>query len=179
MTYPIPVPLVDRSWREQVVHLMQEGGPPSPDVSEELQLRHLKLEDLERGTFNQQVVRFSHLGFSQDQITEALNTCPITVQEVLHLSNPATYEIIEEHLNGLTAHQIAKRTGFSATYVYKILKRYQFRPNINRAPELSGRQQDEIVRLSRQGLVNRAISQETGATIAQVKYLVKQRGSRL
>jgi len=179
MTYPIPVPLADRCWREQVVHLMQEGGPPSPDVSEELQLRHLKLEDLERGTFNQQVVRFSHLGFSQDQITEALNTCPMTVQEVLHLSNPATYKIIEEHLNGLTAHQIAKRTDFSATYVYKILKRYQFRPNINRAPELTGRQQDEIVRRYRSGESNRSISQGTGATLAQVKYLVKQRGGRL
>jgi hypothetical protein len=158
---------------------MRDGGSPSSDVLEELQLRHLKLEDLERGTFNQQVIRFSHLGFSQPQIAEVLQACPIAVQGVLHLSNPSTYEIIEEHLNGLTAHEIAKRTGFSPTYVYKILKRYQFRPNINRAPELSGRQQDEIIRRWRNGEPNRMISQETGATIAQVKYLVKQRGGRL
>ena len=155
---------------------MCDGGSPSPGVVEELQLRHLKLEDLERGTLNQRMIRLSHMGFSQPQIAEALQACPIAVQGVLHLSNPATYEIIEEHLNGLTAHQIAKRTSFSPTYVYKILKRYQFRPNINRAPELTGRQQDEIIRRWRNGEPNRMISQGTGATVAQVKYLVQQRG---
>ena len=169
------LPAIGEGWRDQITKALNEDHDASPEAVAELLRRHVTIDELTRGPLYERVMTLSHLGFNPEQIAEALLQVEEHVRYVLRAARPDTWRIIEEHLDGYTAHEIAKRTKFSATYVYKILKKYQFQPNVRRAPELNSRQEENILRRWREGEPYRQISQNTGATVAQVKYLVKRR----
>ena len=169
------LPLMNRCWRDHVTKALKEDQDASPEAVSELLRRHVSIEDLTKGPLYERVMTLSHLGFSPQQIAEALLQTEEQVHYVLRAARSDTWKIIDEHLDGYTAHEIAKRTSFSPTYVYKILKKYQFQPNVRRAPELNSRQEENILRRWRDGEPYRSISKNTGATVAQVKYLIKTR----
>jgi len=162
-------------WRKDIVIALTEGVAPPASSLQELSRRHTTLDDLSRGTIDDRIVTLAQLGFKPAQIADAVFTDIARCDAVLRSARPDVWKIIESHLDGFTAHEVANRTGFSPTYVYKILKKYQHTPNIRRASELSARQEENILRRYRAGEPQKTISKNTGATVAQVKYLLKRR----
>jgi len=162
-------------WREDITIALGGGVEPPPESLKQLHRRHVSLDDLSTGRIDDRIMTLAQLGFSHEQIVNAMLVTEEHCKSVLRAASPDVWKIIEEHLNGFPAHEIAKRTGFSPTYVYRILKEYQHTPNIRRAAELSARQQESIIRRYWAGEPQRTISKSTGATLAQVKYLISKR----
>ena len=169
------IPLAGQCWRDQITKSIGQQAEPSPEAVQELLRRHVSLDELTRGPVYERVMTLSHLGFTPSQISQALIQAEEQVRYLLRSARSDTWRIIEEHLNGYTAQEIAELTDFSKAYVYRILKKYNFRPHVRRAPELTSRQQNEIIRRYREGEAQKTISRMTGATVAQVKYLLKRR----
>ncbi|MBP00976.1 MAG: hypothetical protein CMG34_07525 [Candidatus Marinimicrobia bacterium] len=171
----MPNTLPTGTWRDEVTFALQGNSNLSPQVADELNRRHVQFEDLSKGPRYERVVTLSHLGLTATQISAAVGLPYEKVEYLLRSARSDTWRIIEEHLNGYTAQQISDLTEFSKAYVYRILKKYQFRPNVNRAQMLTSRQEEEILRRRREGESQKSISRATGATVSQVKYLLQRR----
>ena len=67
-------------------------------------------------------------------------------------------------------------TEFSRAWIYRVLASRGLTPNTQpgRAPELSARRKEEVLRRWREGEPIRSISSRTGATIHQVKYIARK-----
>lgn len=169
------IPSTNAGWRDQITEAVCNNGEASPEAVKELLKRHVSLDDLTRGPVYERVIILSHLGFTPSQISEALIQAEERVNYLLRSARSDTWRIIEEHLNGYTAQEISELTEFSKAYIYRILKKYNFRPHVHNAPGLTSRQEEEVLRRYREGEAQKTISRMTGATVAQVKYLLKRR----
>jgi len=169
------LPTLGTCWREAVSVAVRSGTVPVDSALAELSRRHVQFEDLRRGPVYERVITLAHLGFTAPQIARAMGEPEGQIDYLLRSARSDTWRIVDEHLNGYTAQEISNLTDFSKAYVYRILKKYQFRPNVHRAPELTSRQEEEIIRRRSEGEAQRSISKATGATLAQVKYLLKRR----
>jgi DNA-binding NarL/FixJ family response regulator len=132
------------------------------------------MSDILEGKDYDRSVWLFRIGFDHDQISEALNLHPGTVRKYLSAFRSNPHDIIEEHLKGTrSAHEIARRTGYSPTYVYRILGIHGMKAHINVAEPLTEEQKADVLRRYQRGESVPIISDVTGASIGQVKYLVQ------
>ena len=169
------LPTAGNCWRDQLADSVRANAAASPEVLHELSRRHIQFADLNRGAHYERLVTMSHLGLSVTQIARALDLTYEKVEYLLRSARSDTWRIIDEHLNGYTAQEISKLTEFSKAYVYDIQNNYHFRPHVNRAQMLTSRQEEEILRRRGEGESQKSISRTTGATVDQVRYLLKRR----
>lgn len=168
------IPVLANCWRTLTTKALSEGRAIPSEGKLEIARRGVSQDQVLEGDSFDRATWLFRLGFDHDQIAEALNLHPGTVRTFLSAFRGFPGDIIEWHLKGhYTAHDIARLTGFSSGYVYRILAIHGMKPQIKVAQPLSEQQKKEVLRRYKRGESVPNIVELTGASWGQVKYLVK------
>lgn len=168
------IPVLPNCWRTLTVKALAEGKQIPSEGRREIARRGVSLNSVLEGDNYDRTVWLFRLGFEHEQIAEALNLLRGTVRTFLSPFRGRPSEIIEEHLKGgRSATDIARNTNFAVGYVYQVLHLHGMKAHIHVAEPLDDSQKKDVLRRYRRGESVPIISEITGASHGQIKYLVK------
>ena len=168
------IPVISNCWRTLTTKALAEGRQIPSEGKLEIARRGVATDQILYGDDYDRAVWLFRIGFNRDQIAEALSLHPRMVRTFLSSFRGSPSEIVELHLKGEhSAHQIARLTGFSPPYVYRVLDIHGMKPLTHVAAPLNEETKKDVLRRYRRGESVPTIVELTGASEGQIKYLVK------
>ena len=162
--------------REAVEDSLRDLTPLTEQAKNELARHGTRMSDLLDMSDRRRAREMFILGWRPWEIAYTLGLDEAVVDQMVGRINPETWKIVHGHAQGMSVKAIHLSTEFSRAWIYRVLASRGLTPNTQpgRAPELSARRKEEVLRRWREGEPIRSISSRTGATIHQVKYIARK-----